>query len=178
MKKIFVSILIIICFSCTNETKVSNYSTELNELREINDELIKSSPEDIASIYQLGVKIKNTSLNLYVRYNQFFSDEENEFLLKCAATGSEASQKYKDAADYFLKVQRKFPNSKNAPIYLHNRARILDNILNEKNNARLAFDELIELYPNHALSKNAKIYLDNIFGKTDEELLNIIKSKN
>ena len=66
--------------------------------------------------------------------------------------GSEASQKYKDAADYFLKAQRKFPNSENAPIYLHNRARILDNILNEKNNARLAFDELIELYPNHALS--------------------------
>jgi hypothetical protein len=61
---------------------------------------------------------------------------------------------------------------------LHNRARILDNILNKKKNARLAFDELIELYPNHALSINAKIYLDNIFGKTDEELLNIIKSKN
>ena len=48
MKKIFVSVLIIICFSCTNETKVSNYTTELNELREINDELIKSNPEDIA----------------------------------------------------------------------------------------------------------------------------------
>ena len=76
MKKIFVSILIIICFSCANETKVSNYTKELNELRVINDKLIKSNPEDIASIYQLGVKIKNTSLNLYVRYNQFFSDEE------------------------------------------------------------------------------------------------------
>ena len=121
MKKIFVSTLIIICFSCANETKVSNYTIELNELRLINDKLFKSNPEDIASIYQLGVKIKNTSLNLYVRYNQFFSDEENEFLLNCAATGSEASLKYKDAADYFLKVQRKFPNSKNAPIYLHNK---------------------------------------------------------
>ena len=26
---------------------------------------------------------------------------ENEFLLQCAATGSEAAQKYKDATDYF-----------------------------------------------------------------------------
>jgi TolA-binding protein len=32
---------------------------------------------------------------------------------------------YEDAVDYFLKAQRKFPDSKNAPIYLHNRARIL-----------------------------------------------------
>ena len=178
MKKIFALSLIIICFSCTNEKKVSNYTTELNELREINDELIKSNPEDIASIYQLGVKIKNTSLNLYVRYNQFFSDEENEFLLQCAATGSEAAQKYKDAVDYFLKAQRKFPESDNAPIYLHNRARILDNILMDKNNARLAFEELIELYPNHPLSENSKVYLDNVFGKSNEELLKILNSNN
>ena len=74
-----------------------------------------------------------------------------------------------NATDYFLKAQRKFPNSKNAPIYLHNRARILDNILEDKNNARLAFEELIELYPNHKLSINAQLYLDNAFGKSDQE---------
>ena len=60
-------------------------------------------------------------------------------------------------------------------IYLHNRARILDNILMDKNNARLAFEELIELYPNHPLSGNSKVYLDNVFGKSNEEILNIIK---
>ena len=56
-----------------------------------------------------------------------------------------------------------------------NRARILDNILMDKNNARLAFEELIELYPNHPLSENSKVYLDNVFGKSNEELLNILK---
>ena len=34
-------------------------------------------------------------------------------------------------------------------MYLHNRARILDDILQDKNNARLAYEELIELYPQH-----------------------------
>jgi TolA-binding protein len=100
---------------------------------------------------------------------------ENEFLLQCAATGSEAAQKYNDASDYFLKAQRKFPESKNAPIYLHNRARILDNILEDKNNAKLAFEELIELYPEHPLSINTQLYLDNAFGKSDQELLELIK---
>ena len=55
------------------------------------------------------------------------------------------------------------------------RARILDNILIDKNNARLAFEELIELYPNHPLSENSKVYLDNVFGKSNEEILKILK---
>ena len=179
MKNIIFILTVVFCFSCANkEEKVPNYYQDLQELRDINDQLIKSNPKEISAIYQLGVNIKNQSLNLYVRYNKNFTPEENEFLLQCAATGSEASQKYKDAVDYFLKAQRKFPKSDNAPIYLHNRARILDNILMDKNNARLAFEELIELYPNHPLSENSILYLDNAFGKSNEELLNILNSKN
>tara|TARA_B110000858_G_scaffold53443_1_gene62082 strand:- start:18 stop:557 length:540 start_codon:yes stop_codon:yes gene_type:complete len=179
MKNIIFILTVVFCFSCaTKEEKVPNYYQDLQELRDINDQLIKSNPKEISAIYQLGVNIKNQSLNLYVRYNKNFTPEENEFLLQCAATGSEASQKYKDAVDYFLKAQREFPKSDNAPIYLHNRARILDNILMDKNNARLAFEELIELYPNHPLSENSILYLDNAFGKSNEELLNILNSKN
>ena len=176
MKKLIYISTIFFCFSCANNQEpIPSYYLELEGLREINDELIKSNPKDLSTIYQLGINIKNQSLNLYVRYHKNFNDEENEFLLQCAATGSEAAQKYKDAVDYFLKAQRKFPESDNAPIYLHNRARILDNILMDKNNARLAFEELIELYPNHPLSENSKVYLDNVFGKSNEELLNILK---
>lgn len=176
MKKLIYISIIFFCFSCANNKEtIPSYYQELEDLREINDQLIKSNPKDLSTIYQLGINIKNQSLNLYVRYHKNFNDEENEFLLQCAATGSEAAQKYKDAVDYFLKAQRKFPESDNAPIYLHNRARILDNILTDKNNARLAFEELIELYPNHPLSENSKVYLDNVFGKSNEELLNILK---
>ena len=176
MKKLIYISIIFFCFSCANNKEtIPSYYQEFEDLREINDQLIKSNPKDLAAIYQLGISIKNQSLNLYVRYHKNFNDEENEFLLQCAATGSEAAQKYKDAVDYFLKAQRKFPESDNAPIYLHNRARILDNILMDKNNARLAFEELIELYPNHPLSENSKVYLDNVFGKSNEELLNILK---
>ena len=176
MKKLIYISIIFFCFSCANNKEtIPSYYLELEDLRVINDQLIKSNPKDLSTIYQLGINIKNQSLNLYVRYHKNFNDEENEFLLQCAATGSEAAKKYKDAIDYFLKAQRKFPESDNAPIYLHNRARILDNILMDKNNARLAFEELIELYPNHPLSENSKVYLDNVFGKSNEELLNILK---
>ena len=179
MKNLIYISTIFFCFSCANKSEeIPSYHQELEGLREINDQLIKSNPKDKSTIYQLGINIKNQSLNLYVRYHKNFTAEENEFLLQCAATGSEAAQKYKDAVDYFLKAQRKFPESDNAPIYLHNRARILDNILMDKNNARLAFEELIELYPNHPLSENSKVYLNNVFGKSNEELLKILNSNN
>jgi len=179
MRKILQFIFIIFFISCSNQPisdeNVPSFEIELEDLREINNELINTNPKEIKTLFKLGLKIKNTALNLYVRNHKNYSDKENEFLLQCAATGSEAAQKYKDASDYFLKVQRKFPNSVNAPIYLHNRARILDNILADKNNARLAFEELIELYPDHQLSINAQLYLENAFGKSDEELLDLIK---
>jgi tetratricopeptide (TPR) repeat protein len=176
MKKFIYILVTFFCLSCANNNEpIPTYYQDLEKLREINDQLIKSNPKDLGTIYELGITIKNQSLNLYVRYHKNFTPEENEFLLQCAATGSEAAQKYKDAVDYFLKAQRKFPESENAPVYLHNRARILDNILMDKNNARLAFEELIELYPNHPLSENSKVYLDNVFGKSNEEILNILK---
>ena len=177
MKNLLLFISIIFFISCSNPSNnedIPSYETEIKNLREINNELINTNPKEIKTVFKLGVKIKNTALNLYVRNHKNYADSENEFLLQCAAPGSEAAQKYKDASDYFLKAQRKFPNSKNAPIYLHNRARILDNILEDKNNARLAFEELIELYPEHQLSINAQLYLDNAFGKSDEELLKLI----
>jgi hypothetical protein len=73
-------------------------------------------------------------------------------------------------------AQKRFPGSENAPAYLHNKARILDNILNDKSNARLAYQDLISIYPEHQLSKNAILYLENAFGKSDEELLKLINS--
>ena len=108
MRKLIYFSIIFFCFSCAYKKEpIPSYYQELEDLRDINHQLIKSNPKDLSSIYQLGISIKNQSLNLYVRYHKNFNDEENEFLLQCAATGSEAAQKYKDAVDYFLKAQRK-----------------------------------------------------------------------
>ena len=113
---------------------------------------------------------KNNYIN---NWKDFENDKDFTKIIK--ETEKEVYKMYDDAVAYFLRAQRKFPDSKNAPIYLHNRARILDNILLDKNNARLAFEELIVLYPKHQLSINAQLYLDNAFGKSNDELLKLIK---
>ena len=45
----------------------------------------------------------------------------------------------------------------------------------DKNNARLAFEELIELYPITSLSENSSLFRQ-CFGKSNEEILNILKN--
>ena len=63
-------------------------------------------------LFKLGITIKKSILKFIRQIPQKnFTPEENEFLLQCAATGSEAAQKYKDAVDYFLKAQKKVSES-------------------------------------------------------------------
>ena len=111
MRKIALFISVIFFISCSNqlsnEEDVPSFETEIKNLREINNELINTSPKEIKTVFKLGSKIKNTALNLYVRYHKSYSDEENEFLLQCC-NNFEAAQKYKDATDYFLKHKESF----------------------------------------------------------------------
>ena len=178
MKKVLFICSILILTGCKSEKKQENIELSPNDqfkyLENLNDSLINTKPSDSKKIVDLGNAIKNKSLKLYIDNQLDFTDQQHEYLLQCAATGAEAAKQFKDAASYFQKAQKRFPNSKNAPVYLHNRARILDNILGDKNNARLAYEDLISLYPDHQLSKNASIYLENAFGKSDQELLNLI----
>lgn len=180
MKKLFVVGILFLLIGCNSNENNSN--KELSPLEQyekitlLNDSLVNLNPSSEKRMIELGRKIKFKSLTLYNNHQLDFTRDELEFLMKCAATGSEAAQQYQDAANYFSKAQKRFPNAENAPAYLHNKARILDDILNDENNARLAYEDLISLYPDHPLAKNASIYLENAFGKSAEELLDLINS--
>ena len=60
----------------------------------------------------------------------------------------------------------------------NNVARIYDHILGNKELAKSSYEKLINLYPEHPLSKNAKLYLENIFDKSEDDLLKMIKENN
>ena len=166
-------------YGCSSDqpSEIKELSTKeyMIELKTLNDSLIYLKPIHFKIKKDLSINVKNRALFLYKENETSFNPSEIEFLLKCIAKSCEMLNQYEDAAKYFLKLQKKFPNADNAPVYLHNRARILDDLLNDKNNARLAYEDLISLYPKHPLSKNAQIYLENVFGKSDEELLDLIK---
>ena len=180
MKKLLVITTFFVIIGCntepSDERKELTSKEYFQELENLNDSLINLKPIHFNLQKELGINVKNKAISLYNNNESDFNNKEVEFLLSCAAKSSEILKQYEDAQNYFLKLQKKFPNGKNAPVYLHNRARILDDLLNDKNNARLAYEDLISLYPEHPLSKNAVIYLENVFGKSNEELLELIKS--
>jgi len=74
MKRLIFIISSFLFFQCAGpeleENNLDNSKLELEELKEINNQLIKTNPKDLKTIYQLGVQVKNTSLNLYVRNNK------------------------------------------------------------------------------------------------------------
>ncbi len=180
MNKLFFVSFLLFLVACNSKDQKSKQELspreKFEQLSSLSDSLINTNPSSLNNKISLGREIKITALKLYNNHQLDFTKVELEFLMKCAANGSEAAQQFKDAANYFSKAQKRFPNSKNSPAYLHNKARILDDILNDKNNARIAYEDLINLYPEHPLSKNASIYLENAFGKSEEELLNLINN--
>ena len=105
-------------------------------------------------------------------------DPTLERAYEMAALGAEVSGAYNDAINYLYLAQRNFPTSKKAPIYLFNRARILDDILLKKRESELAYRELIELYPDDSLSLSMKRYLESdLMNKSEQELLEFFNSK-
>ena len=180
MRNTYLFILLLLLISCKTDTDREELTPaeEIQHLKGLNDSLINNNYKALNNTLELGRNIKMISLDLYNNHQTEFSNNEIEFLLKCAAIGSEASGQFKDAVTYFTRAQKKFPSSENAPVYLHNSARILDDILKDKNNARLLYDDLLNIYPEHPLSKNAAIYLENAFDKSEEELLDLINRSN
>jgi len=177
MKKFVIYFSVYVLFACNPEhSKVNNSNAVINyeQIEKLHNDLSVIKPFNKDEIKMHGLNLYKKSVALFAD-NKELNDDQLEFLFQCIAMGAEAAQMYKDAALYFLKAQRKFPKSTNAPIYLHNRARILDDKLKDKNNARLAYEELMEIYPDHPLSINTEIYLNNAFNKSQEDILKLIQ---
>ncbi|MDG2343716.1 MAG: hypothetical protein P8L23_03975 [Flavobacteriales bacterium] len=182
MKYIYIAL---IGFLFLNSCKSESESVSKNEIVEESFESMNAiSSQIISNGLDPKLKSQNTKLGkeLYsfsslqiANNNLSITDSLKECLYQWAALGAEASDRYDDAITYFYKAQRNFPESINAPKYLHNRARILEDKIKNNKSARLAYEELIELYPNHPLSINSKIYLEKIFDKSDAEILDLIK---
>lgn len=182
MKYIYALIIgALVAIACDNEPESiakENLKTDsLESMSLIANQIINNGldPKLKSQNIKLGKKLYNySSLKLV---NNQLSDSLEECLFQWAALGAEASDRYEDAIVYFYKAQRSFPESVNAPKYLHNRARILEDKIRNKKSARLAYEELIQLYPEHPLSVNSKIYLDNLFDKSESEIIDLILSE-
>ena len=179
--------------SCNTETQkitesVQQNSTENKDLISIDSlnkiaNIIESNSLDSKKFRGINIKLGRDLYKLSSNKIQdkelMISDSLKERLYKLAALGAEVSENYNNAITYYYQAQRNFPESKNAPEYLHIRARIIEEKLEDKESARLAYEELIEFYPNHQLSKISLEYISNPLydKKTDAEIIKFLQSQ-
>ena len=183
MKKVLflyvLSLFIIGCGNSEKELKGSSIeNTALNEMLVLETEINKTdiTNGNMNLLKQRGKELYNKA-TVYI--NNSVNNSDLERVYELAAIGAETAGRYNDAINYFYQAQRKYPDSKKATEYLFNRARILDNILIKKNAARLAYEELMELYPEDSLSQAIKLYLESdLLEKSDQEIIEFLESKN
>lgn len=83
----------------------------------------------------------------------------------------------KEAVAVYNKIEQSYADYPDMPEVLFLKAFILDEDLNDKKKAELAYLDLIQKYPNHKFSKDAKALLTQLH-MSDEDLIKMFEEKN
>ena len=78
---------------------------------------------------------------------------------------------------FFQKVHSDFPNHHQAPVALFYKAFALDNYMGQQDQARLVYESFLKTYPNHELSENVELIIQQL-GIPLDELVKHFEEKN
>ena len=156
----------------------SDWNSILTKLEKSESSLTTINPMNRGVLSKTANQIEKYASELYLNHINELDTVSLEYVLECLAKSAEIQSNYNAAIDFFNEAQALNPSSEKAPAYLHNVARIHDHVLGNKELAKSSYERLINLYPDHPLSKNATIYLENIFDKSEEDLLKMINENN
>ena len=184
MKKvIYLIATVLILASCgTEEVKPDDKTEEL---------VILSVDDQFEALVQLDRKLlkadlaidKKVAKELYESANKFSNEnpahDKAADALELAAKGAEGIGKYNDAISILHKIINAYPETEKTPMFMYRKAIILEENLGKSDNAKAAYQALIERFPNDALSISAKEYLDmDYLNMSDAELIQFLESKN
>lgn len=147
-------------------------SKEIENLSFLNENLITSSPQNT---YGAGKMLYNAANDFVKKYPHHVKTAS---VLELSAKGAEAMQQYTEAVNILNKLINEFPETDVTPNYILNKARIQEEKLNDIAAAKDSYNELIARFPNDPAAKDAKLYLENFLGKSQEEILKMLDEAN
>ena len=147
-------------------------SAEIEKLKKYNDDLLKAVP---SSTFGTGKILYHAANEFVVKYPHH---EKTPAVLELSAKGAEAMQQYQEAVNILDKLISEFPTSDDTPNYMMNKARIIEERMNDVEKAKVAYADLIKRFPDNQMSKDAQLYVDNFLGKEDWEVANMLDSIN
>lgn len=157
----------------TDSTSTENDSMVVEmkfaELVELDQKLVKTDMTIDGSVAQ----------ELYNKAKDFTANHPDyakiEMAMEYSAKGAEGLGKKEEAVEILHKMYHQFANSEKAVVYMYNKARILESMPGKQANAKAAYEEMILKFPESQLSKDTKVYLDNYFGKSEEDIIKMLE---
>ena len=116
-------------------------------------------------------------VNAYSDFAESFPEDtlSPEYLFKAGEVSLGLNQP-SEAMKYYKKVFDQYPNFKRSSYSLFLQAYVLDNYLNDDNQAGEIYKIFIQKYPDHPMVKDAEFSIRNL-GKSDEELIKEFEAK-
>jgi TolA-binding protein len=159
----------------SNETApLSNedVSAEIDELKKLNNDLLNASPQNTFS----------AGKQLYHAANEFAiahpHHEKTPAVLELSAKAAESMQQFQESVNILDKLITEFPETEETPNYMMNKARIIEEKLQDIAKAKDAYNDLIKRFPENQMAIDAKLYVQNFLGKSAEEINQMLDSLN
>ncbi len=189
---LFFSVLAVSCGG-SEKNEEGHYSSKKEVVEEL--KVVETSPEQERTDYEDLLKLderlikndltidQNVARQLYKSSMEFAkhypNSEHLEKALDFAAKGAENIGDYEEAVVIYHQLINDIPESNRTPVYMYNKGKILEEKINKKDAAKVAYKELIKRYPRNPLSKSMKSYLRNgLIDMTKEEKIKFLQEHN
>jgi hypothetical protein len=172
--------LFISCGAQDDNTKVEestplsteDVTSEIEQLKKLNNDLHAAVP---SATFGAGKMLYHAANEFVVNHPHH---EKTPAVLELSAKGAEAMQQYQEAVNILDKLIVEFPATDETPNYMMNKARIIEERMQDIEKAKVAYADLIERFPDNQMSIDAKLYVDNFLGKEAWEVSNMLDSIN
>ena len=116
--------------------------------------------------------------NEYANFSTLFPDDTNSprMIYKAAVINLKYIGDQNKAIDLFIRLKEKYPKFSETPMALYTAAYIYNDLQKNYEKSKECYELLIKDYPDHYLTKEAKVLIQFV-GKSDEQLLNAIIGK-
>lgn len=163
---IFLSLITIIFFACTNPRDKALDNIEKTEL----------ALADTTKIELDEALVKRAVLQ-YEDFAKAFPDDTlaPQFLYKAGEFYGIIGEHKKSLATY-KRVYKEYKDFKKAPQCLFLQGFIYDDKMKDFNTSTRIYNQFLELYPQHELAESVKFLLENL-GKSDEQIIRELEAK-
>ena len=163
LRTLLVMFVVGVLASCGSGETPGNVSSSSTRIRALEDSLFDSGTFDLRKA--------QTLVDMYKGYANTFPKDSlaPEYLFR-AANMSKTMHEGEQGVKLYDRIIREYPSWNKIPDVFYLKAFTMDSELSSKGEAKMAYEEVIERFPNHPFAKDARAMIENL-QYSDAELI-------